>query len=680
MKKLLVLIILALASPALTTTIYVPSGQPTIQAGINAASSGDTVLVACGIYTWTGEGTGTANGLIQLKSGIVLRSETGDASCAIIDGENQGRLFYCSNLATETKIEGFTITRGFAPGNYPYGYGGGMFCTNSIVTITNCIFSENVASLAGGGIASENSSLTMTNCEFEWNIAQQGLGGGVVCNDIHTNPHVVTNCIFFNNHATDDGGGMICLWGPAEFTNCFFLGNTTQGNSGGLGFRGAGFTVTYCTFSGNDSEYDGAGLAGFGLGATTSFTGCTFVYNTVYQPLAQGGGMYIGNQSFPFLTNCTFSENSAPTGGGIALGWEGNGSFAEIENTIIAFSYQGEAIYCDNDCGVNLTCCDVYGNAGGDYVGCIAGQGCINGNIPSDPLFCGPDAPPGDPWDTPFTLHAHSPCAPANNDCGVLIGSKDVGCEGLPPKYVDQQQTLWSGGNYLDLVQWAPGQVQSFVPTVDRLDAVQVLLAANYTDPTYCVACIYEVFPLGVVVPTACDTMPICPPLVMTTPEWFQFHFDTPVLLVPGEDYYLTMKELTYQWNVHWYFEYESPMDPYPPGTGWLSPEPLLLGAPTALGYPYPLDFAFKTEYYADYICGDCNADGSVNVADAVWIINYIFAGGLPPDPLESGDTNCDGSCNITDSVWIINYIFAGGNAPCDTQPPPPNGDGIPDC
>ena len=75
------------------------------------------------------------------------------------------------------------------------------------------------------------------------------------------------------------------------------------------------------------------------------------------------------------------------------------------------------------------------------------------------------------------------------------------------------------------------------------------------------------------------------------------------------------------------------------------------------------------------YICGDTNADEAVNVADGVWIINYVFAGGDPPDPLESGDTNCDDTCNIADAVWIINYIFAGGYAPCDTD-----GDGNPDC
>jgi hypothetical protein len=75
------------------------------------------------------------------------------------------------------------------------------------------------------------------------------------------------------------------------------------------------------------------------------------------------------------------------------------------------------------------------------------------------------------------------------------------------------------------------------------------------------------------------------------------------------------------------------------------------------------------------YLCGDTNKDKTVNVSDAVFIINYVFAGGDPPDPLESGDANCDGECNVSDAVWIINYVFVGGNQPCDTD-----GDGLPDC
>jgi hypothetical protein len=79
--------------------------------------------------------------------------------------------------------------------------------------------------------------------------------------------------------------------------------------------------------------------------------------------------------------------------------------------------------------------------------------------------------------------------------------------------------------------------------------------------------------------------------------------------------------------------------------------------------------------YIAYDACGDANADNDVNVSDAVYIINYVFVGGNPPDPLSAADVNCDATVNVSDAVWIINYVFVGGNNPCDTT-----GDGIPDC
>ncbi|HDS01918.1 MAG TPA: hypothetical protein ENO22_01690 [candidate division Zixibacteria bacterium] len=83
------------------------------------------------------------------------------------------------------------------------------------------------------------------------------------------------------------------------------------------------------------------------------------------------------------------------------------------------------------------------------------------------------------------------------------------------------------------------------------------------------------------------------------------------------------------------------------------------------------------TQVYAlpTYICGDANADETVNVSDAVAIINYVFVGAAAPDPMESADTNCDAAVNVSDAVMIINYVFIGGNDPCD-----PDGDSIPDC
>jgi hypothetical protein len=98
-----------------------------------------------------------------------------------------------------------------------------------------------------------------------------------------------------------------------------------------------------------------------------------------------------------------------------------------VENSILSFGEGGEAVYCGPYLDVALTCCDIYGNEGGDWVGCIEDQYGVNGNISEDPLFC-------DPGSGDFTLQECSPCAPfspPNPECD-LIGAWPVGCGGTP--------------------------------------------------------------------------------------------------------------------------------------------------------------------------------------------------------------------------------------------------------
>ncbi len=68
------------------------------------------------------------------------------------------------------------------------------------------------------------------------------------------------------------------------------------------------------------------------------------------------------------------------------------------------------------------------------------------------------------------------------------------------------------------------------------------------------------------------------------------------------------------------------------------------------------------------YVCGDANGDETVNIADAIYIINYVFKAGPMPDPSESGDVNNDDSTNIGDAVYLVNYVFNAGIAPDCSQ------------
>jgi len=63
-------------------------------------------------------------------------------------------------------------------------------------------------------------------------------------------------------------------------------------------------------------------------------------------------------------------------------------------------------------------------------------------------------------------------------------------------------------------------------------------------------------------------------------------------------------------------------------------------------------------------IPGDVTSDGKVDIADVVFLINYLFIAGPPPNPFKKGDVNCDGEVSIVDVVYLINYLFIGGPPP----------------
>jgi len=62
---------------------------------------------------------------------------------------------------------------------------------------------------------------------------------------------------------------------------------------------------------------------------------------------------------------------------------------------------------------------------------------------------------------------------------------------------------------------------------------------------------------------------------------------------------------------------------------------------------------------------GDFNADCIIDLGDVVYLTNYLYRGGSPPNPLESGDTNCDGVVELGDRVKLGNYVYRGGSPPC---------------
>ena len=149
MKRTLTISILIfmmlIASIAWSDIIEVPGDYPTIQAGIDAAVDGDTVLVANGI--WTGDGN---KNLDFGGKAITVTSENGAENC-IINCEGDGRGFYFGNGEGEnSEVSGFTITNGFDVD------GGGLYCYNASPTITNCTINSNAIVCYCYGITSSS--------------------------------------------------------------------------------------------------------------------------------------------------------------------------------------------------------------------------------------------------------------------------------------------------------------------------------------------------------------------------------------------------------------------------------------------------------------------------------------------------------------------------------------------
>ena len=233
-----------------------------------------------------------------------------------------------SSSVDETAIlDGFTVTKGNAnvsemgePNGSDKG-GAVSIWINSTPGLENCTFLENYALDHGAGV-NDHGGATLTDCVFRDNTADSHAAGLYVHDDIAT---TVTNCDFYDNTAVNEGGGAyIKIDGdPSEgpdptFTDCTFSGN--QAIHGGGMYCGIGRSpsVIDCTFSNNSASGPGLGLrSGGGMyndSASPLVDGCRFSGNTAY---TNGGAIYNNVCSFPTITDCTFSDNSAVSGSGV---------------------------------------------------------------------------------------------------------------------------------------------------------------------------------------------------------------------------------------------------------------------------------------------------------------------------------------------------------------------------
>ena len=60
----------------------------------------------------------------------------------------------------------------------------------------------------------------------------------------------------------------------------------------------------------------------------------------------------------------------------------------------------------------------------------------------------------------------------------------------------------------------------------------------------------------------------------------------------------------------------------------------------------------------------DADADGVVNITDAVFTFNWLFLGGESPACMDATDSNDDGEVNISDGIFTLSFLFTGGEVP----------------
>jgi hypothetical protein len=395
MARLLLLgLVLGLAASASVSarTWYInPDGTgdaPTVQAAIDLAYSGDVVQLAPGEYTWANQGSGDSQGLVHMRSGLVLLGEPSVPQSVVLDARGLGRVIYGPE-AVNCTYSGLTITGGDA--RLGSGSGGGLACGDDSRLIS-CRFVRNSA-MRGGAVLVSGSGVEMVDCLFSENGCD--IEGGAV----YGSPRVIRGCTFEFNSTAHTSGGIYSPVGIDSVVACIFDRNWNQP----LMVMSGALNVRQCEFRGNG----GGGLWLYTV--TADISQC--VFTGFY------GGVHLEGAAHFRVHECTIAGN-AGEGVRIRYGW------LQLENCIVANN--GGYFISNSQLPADpvFICCDVYGNrepGWNDYWHKFDG---VSGNFSACPSFCRMEA--GD-----YHLCDDSPCLPGNHpygcNCG-LIGARGLGC------------------------------------------------------------------------------------------------------------------------------------------------------------------------------------------------------------------------------------------------------------
>ena len=426
---------------SIAAIINVAPDKMTIQEGIDLAETGDTVLVADGIY----RGAGNVNIDFKGKK-ITVKSENGPEA-TVIDCEStpNTRGFIFQNEEThDSVLDGFTIKNGI------HELGGGVYCDAASPMVMNCTISWNTAVAAnfhaqgGGGIYCFNSDAIILKCTITNNTAESTFGGGVffdgewMRNDVilkeTTAEPSLLNCTISDNN----GDGVFCfnVVNP-RIQDCKISQNSGSGIDYNFLLR-AQHPVINCLIEQNT---DG--------GVVCSDSSVLNIKDSVIKQNIRrtGGGIYCSPESVIEVSNCIIVENIATvSGGGIAVistrghanitnctisrntaNERGGGVYTSIETS--HFTISNSIVWGNNSNGthaeffaggekITISSCDIRDGLAGIRRNPDGEWFKYEDNIDKDPLFVNPDR--GD-----YRLRRNSPAKNMGADPS-LAGSLSV--------------------------------------------------------------------------------------------------------------------------------------------------------------------------------------------------------------------------------------------------------------
>ena len=290
----------------------------TIQAGLDAAAPGDTVVVADGIYS----GAGNLNIDFGGKP-VTLRSLNGPRR-TVVDCAGQGRGFvFTSAEGTDSVLAGITVRNGVAEA------GAGIYCDSAGPTIASCIVSGNVVRVEAGN----------------------ALGGGIAC--VGSASPVLEHVLVCANRLESG------VWGAGAGIACIGTSDTI---------------IRHCQIVANELFRLTADCEAFGVGiyttARSTIEDCDIALNVLhgwFDAEPAGGGIYC--EGVTTIRGCRVIRNCAADGIGSGIGCRDT---ATIEDCVVGWNYTTsdrfrDGIACDH-ATVTIRNCSILGNTMGGGV------------------------------------------------------------------------------------------------------------------------------------------------------------------------------------------------------------------------------------------------------------------------------------------------------------------------